>query len=103
MSKKTFKKPRKTQFLYFLLMFISGGILFYIKTLPDSDQNLWIMLSLLIVLMFSLMKSTQNWAYDNPKKIEEEDQQEMPGYKNRDIPTLEEMTKNIKKKSKDDK
>ncbi len=84
-------------------MFISGGILFYIKTLPDSDQNLWVMLSLLIVLMFSLMKSTQNWAYDNPKKTEEEDQQEMLIYKNRDIPTLDEMTKNIKRKSKDDK
>ncbi len=95
MSKKTFKKPRKQQFVYFLLMFISGGILFYVKSLPDKEQNLWLMLGLLFVLLFSLKKSTQNWAYDNPKENEEE--QEKIVYKDKDIPSLEEMIKNNKK------
>jgi len=83
-------------------MFISGGILFYLKTLPDNDQNIWVMLILLILLMYSLMKSTQNWAYDNPKNTDENTDEQKPVYKNRDIPSLEEMTRNIKKESNKD-
>ncbi len=78
-------------------MFISGGILFFLKTLPDSDQNIWLMLILLVILMFSLLKSTQNWAYDNPKNREEEDSEKIV-YKEKDIPDLNEMIKNIKDK-----
>ncbi len=98
MSKKTFKKPRRIQFLYFLLIFISGGSLFFIKNRPDDEQNIWVMLFLLLVLMYSLMKSTQNWAYDNPKPDPEEEEKQKPVYKNKDIPSLEEMIKNTKKK-----
>ena len=100
MSKKTFKKPRKIQFIYFLLIFLSGGGLFFINNQSDEDQNIWLMLFLLVVLMFSLMKSTQNWAYDNPKKDPEEEEKNKIVYKNKDIPNLEDMTKNIKKKQK---
>ncbi len=97
MSKKTYKKPKKQQFFYFLLIFISGGILFYIKTLPDDKQNIWLMLSLFIVFLYGLKKSTQNWAYDNPKEKEEEKDKLI--YKDTDIPSLEEMIKNNKNKS----
>jgi len=97
MSKKTFNKPKRAQFIYFLLIFISGGALFFIKTQAEDQQNFWLMIFLLIVLMYSLMKSTKNWAYDNPKPKEgEEDAQELV-YKDKDIPTLEDMAKNIKK------
>ncbi len=82
-------RPKRIQFFYFLLMFVSGGILFYIKTLADDEQNIWVMLLLLIVVMYSLMKSTRNWAYDNPKKTEDETEKIV--YKDVDIPSLEEM------------
>ena len=72
-------------------MFFSGGILFYIKTLPNNKQNIWVMLFLLLILMFSLMKSTQNWAYDNPKEKEDDNNKEKLVYKDRDIPSLENM------------
>ena len=97
MSKKTFKKPKRVQFIYFLLVFISGGSLFFIKNRPDEDQNIWVMLVLLVVLMYSLMKSTQNWAYDNPKEDPEEEKKDKLVYKNKDIPSLEEMTRNSRK------
>jgi hypothetical protein len=101
MSKKTFNKPKRAQLIYFLLVFISGGALFFIKTQPEKDQNFGLMILLLIILMFSLLKSTKNWAYDNPKPKEgEEDSTDKPVYKNKDIPSLEEMTKNIKKDKK---
>jgi len=96
MSKKTFNKPKKTQFFYFLLIFVSGGGLFYIKTLPDEEQNIWLLLLLLVGLLYGLMKSTRNWAYDNPKATEE-DEEEKPVYQDRDIPSLEEMVKKKKK------
>ncbi len=99
MSKKTYNKPKRVQFLYFLLFFISGGILFYIKTLPDQDQSLGVMLVLLAILMYSLLKSTKNWAYDNPKPKEEEESEEKPVYKEKNIPSLEEMTKNLQDKN----
>ena len=95
MSKKTFNKPKGIQSLYFLLMFLSGGILFYIKTLPDEKQNLWVMLLLLVILIYSLLKSTRNWAYDNPKD-KEENQENKLEYKDKDIPSLEEMIKKKK-------
>ncbi len=98
MSKKTFNKPKKAQFLYFLLIFASGGGLFYIKTLPDDRQNIWLMLFLLLGVLYGLMKSTRNWAYDNPKSKEEE-KTPPPVYKDRNIPSLNEM---IKKKNKED-
>ncbi|HFX17950.1 MAG TPA: hypothetical protein ENK64_02260 [Flavobacteriales bacterium] len=101
MSKKTFNKPKRAQFVYFLLVFISGGALFFIKTQPEKEQNFGLMILLLIILMFSLLKSTKNWAYDNPKpKDDEENADDKPVYKNKEIPSLEEMTKNIKKKDK---
>ncbi len=96
MKKKTFNKPKKDQFLYFLLIFVSGGGLFYIKTLPEEEQNIWLMLLLLFGVLYGLMKSTRNWAYDNPKNTEE-DEEEKPVYKDRNIPSLEEMIKNKKK------
>jgi hypothetical protein len=98
MSKKTFNKPRRIQSIYFILIFISGGGLFYIKTLPDEQQNLLLMLLLLLGLLYGLMKSTRNWAYDNPKPKEGEGEDEQLKYKERDIPGLEEMIKNIKDK-----
>jgi len=98
MSKKTSNKPKRTQFLFFLLMFLSGGSIFYIKTLPDKQQNIWLLLTLLIVLLYSFMKSTKNWAYDNPKETEEENEENKIVYKNTDIPSLEEMIKNSQKK-----
>ena len=98
MSKKTYNKPKKIQSVYFLLIFISGGLLFYIKTLPDADQNIWLMLFLLGIMMFSLMKSTKNWAYDNPKNTEAEDDEDKLVYKDKDIPTLQEMIKKIQEK-----
>jgi len=97
MSKKTFNRPKKIQFMYFLLIFISGGILFYINTLPKADRNVWLMLAMLVVLLFSFMKSTKNWAYDNPKDNEEENEAKKTVYKDKDIPTLEEMIKKRKK------
>lgn len=97
MSKKTFNTPKRAQFIYFLLIFISGGALFYIKTQAEDQQNFWLMIFLLIVLMYSLMKSTKNWAYDNPKPKEGEEETEKLVYKDKNIPTLEDMTKNIKK------
>ncbi len=96
MSKKTYNKPKRTQFLYFLLFFISGGVLFYIKTLPDEDQSLGLMLALLIILMYSLMKSTRNWAYDNPKPKEEETESDKLVYKEKNIPSLEDMAKKLR-------
>ena len=96
MSRKIYNKPKRVQFIYFLLIFISGGALFYIKTMPDDEQNFWLMIFLLIILMYSLLKSTKNWAYDNPKPKEEEE--ETLEYKNPDIPSLEEMSKNYKNK-----
>ncbi len=97
MSKKTFNKPKGIQSLYFLLMFLSGGSLFYINTLPDEQHKLWVMLLLLVVLMYSLLKSTRNWAYDNPKDKEETPENKLE-YKDKDIPTLEEMMKKKDKK-----
>ena len=97
MSKKTSNKPKSIQFIYFLLIFISGGSLFYIKTLPNDKQNIWLMLLLLVILLFSFMKSTKNWAYDNPKNTEEENSDEKTIYKDKDIPSLQDM---IKKKNK---
>ncbi len=96
MSKRTFKKPKRIQFIYFLLIFLSGGSLFFIKNQPDEEQNIWLMLVLLLVLMYSLMKSTQNWAYDNPKPDPDEEKNK-PVYKDRDIPSLEDMIKKHKK------
>jgi len=98
MSKKTYNKPKQAQFLYFLLFFITGGILFYIKTLPDEQQNIWVMLGLLVLLLFGLLKSTRNWAHDNPKPKDDEVDEDKPVYKDKNIPTLEEMTKNLKNK-----
>jgi energy-converting hydrogenase Eha subunit F len=98
MSKRTFKKPKRVQFIYFLLIFISGGSLFFIKNQPEDQQNIWVMLLLLLVLMYSLMKSTQNWAYDNPKPDPEEEEKEKLVYKDRDIPSLEDMIKKNKDK-----
>ncbi len=97
MSKKTFNKPKRAQFIYFLLVFLSGGSLFFIKTQPDEYQNFWVMIILLFILMYSLLKSTKNWAYDNPKPKEDEEETQRPVYKDKDIPTLEEMIKNHKK------
>ena len=97
MSKKTFNKPKKAQFFYFLLIFVSGGGLFYLKTLPDEEQNIWLLLLLLIGLLYGLMKSTRNWAYDNPKTNEDEHEEDKPVYQNPDIPSLEEMVKKKKK------
>ena len=97
MSKKTYNKPKRAQFLYFLLFFITGGILFYIKTLPDEKQNIWVMLGLLVLLIFGLMKSTRNWAHDNPKPKDEDNENDLV-YKDTNIPTLEEMTKNLNNK-----
>ncbi len=100
MSKKTFNKPKRAQFVYFLLVFLSGGALFFIKTQPDDEQNFWVMIILLMILMFSLLKSTKNWAYDNPKPKdgEEENEKNKLVYKNKDIPSLEEMINKKKKK-----
>jgi len=98
MSKKTFRKPKKIQSVYFLLVFLTGGGLFYIKTLPEQKQNLWVMLLLLIGLLYGLMKSTRNWAYDNPKNDEEAPPSNKPVYKDKNIPSLEEMIKHNEKK-----
>jgi len=97
MSKKTFNKPKRVQFIYFLLIFVSGGGLFYLKTLPDNEQNVWLLLLLLVGLLYGLMKSTRNWAYDNPKTNEEDEEKDQPVYQDRDIPSLEEMVKKKKK------
>ena len=97
MSKKSFNKPKRTQIIYFLLIFISGGALFFIKTKPDDEQNFWLMMILLIILMYSLLKSTKNWAYDNPKPKDDETNETKVVYKQKNIPGLEEMTKNLKK------
>ena len=97
MSKKTFNKPKRAQIIYFLLIFISGGALFFIKTKPDDEQNFWVMIVLLIILMYSLLKSTKNWAYDNPKPKDDETDEPKVVYKKKNIPSLEEMTKNLKK------
>jgi len=83
--------------MYFLLIFISGGLLFYINTLPKEERNVWVMLGLLVVLLVSFMKSTRNWAYDNPKETEEEQEANKIVYKDKDIPSLEEMIKKKKK------
>lgn len=100
MSRKIYNKPKRVQFIYFLLIFISGGALFYIKTLPDDEQNFWLMIFLLIILMYSLLKSTKNWSYDNPKPKEDEEEKETLEYKNPDIPSLEDMIKeHVKKKN----
>jgi len=96
MSKKTFNKPKRKQAFYFLLIFLSGGALFFVKTKPDDEQNIWLMLILLIILMYALLKSTKNWAYDNPKPNDEEQADDEPVYKKREIPSLEEMTKKTK-------
>ncbi len=98
MNKKIHNKPKRAQFIYFLLIFLSGGMLFFIKTKPDDQQNFWLMIFLLIILIYSLFKSTKNWAYDNPKPKEDTDKKEISKYKNPDIPSLEEMIKNTNKK-----
>ena len=77
------------------MIFLSGGGLFYIKTLPDDEQNVWLMLLLLLGLLYGLLKSTRNWAYDNPKNNEEENEPIV--YKKTKIPGLDEMVKNLKK------
>ncbi len=97
MSKKIYNKPKRAQIIYFLLIFLSGGALFFIKTKPDDKQNFWLMMVLLIILMYSLLKSTKNWAYDNPKPKDDEIDEPKKVYKQKDIPSLEEMTKNFKK------
>ena len=99
MSKKTYNKPKRVQFIYFLLIFVSGGGLFYLKTLPGDEQNIWVLLILLLGLLYGLMKSTRNWAYDNPKTTEKDEEKDKPVYQDRDIPSLEEMVKK-KKESK---
>ncbi len=96
MSKKAFNKPKRAQVIYFLLIFISGGALFFIKTKPDDEQSFWLMIFLLIILMYSLLKSTKNWAYDNPKLKDDETDKPKTVYKQKDIPSLEEMTKKLK-------
>ncbi len=79
------------------MIFLSGGGLFYIKTLPDDEQNVWLMLLLLLGLLYGLLKSTRNWAYDNPKPKENEEENEPIVYKKTKIPDLDEMVKNLKK------
>jgi len=98
MSKKTYKKPKKIQFFYFFLVFITGISLFYIKTLPEKDQNVFVMLVLLFIMLYGLMKSTRNWAFDNPKNEEEENESKIV-YKDKNIPSLEEMNKRLSKKN----
>ena len=46
--------------------------------------------------MYSLLKSTKNWAYDNPKLKDDETDKPKTVYKQKDIPSLEEMTKKLK-------
>jgi len=99
MSKKTFNKPKRVQLFYLLLFFTTGGTLFYLKTLPKENQHLGVLLALFIIMMFALIKSTRNWAYDNPKNTEDEKTAtDKPVYKDKNIPTLEEMMQNIQKK-----
>jgi len=100
MSKKTYNKPKRIQFIYLLLFFITGGTLFYLKTLPKEQQHLGVFLALFIIMMFALLKSTRNWAYDNPKnKEDEENTTDKPVYKEKNIPTLEEMIQKNKKEN----
>ena len=101
MSKKTFNKPKRVQAIYFLLIVFSGGMLFYLNKISDEEPNIWILLFFLFILMYSLLKSTKNWSYDNPKNNEENEEEKNNNklvYKDKNIPTLEEMIKKNQKK-----
>jgi len=105
MEKKEHNIPKNIQALYYLLIFLAGGMMIWEKSRPEESQRLWFLLFWFAVMLYAFFKATRNWAYDNPKPSKEElleqarKKDQMPEIKDADIPSLEEMTRNLKNKN----
>jgi hypothetical protein len=103
-NKKIHNTPKNIQAVYYLLIFVSAGLLFWEKSKPDDQVRLWWMLLWFGVMIIVFFKATKNWAHDNPKPSIEElleeagQKKKTPEIKDTDIPDLNQMMENLKKK-----
>ncbi len=104
-DKKVHNRPKNVQALYYLIIFVSGGMLMWEKSKPDDQVRLWWMMLWFGLMIFVFFKATKNWAHDNPKPSLEallkqaEEKEKQPEIKDVDIPDLSRMTQNLKQKS----
>ena len=98
--------PSHVQALYYVVIFIAGGMMIWEKSKPEVKQRLWFLLLWFAIMLYAFYKATQNWAYANPKPSKEELLEEarknvssMPEIKDVDIPSLEEMSENWNNKA----
>jgi len=102
-DKKTYETPPGIQAVYYLVIFIAGGMMVWEKSKPEQAQRLWFLLLWFAVMLYAFYKATQNWAYANPKPSKEElleearKKEETPEIQDVDIPSFEEMAKNVNK------
>ena len=64
----------KKQAIYTAFIIIGAGLLIY--DLIDTDDNVFIKIGGLVILMVGLYNSTKQWAKDNPKDNEESSEDE---------------------------
>ncbi len=59
-------KPATLQFIHFILIFAGGGLIFFEQN-KEKDQNIYILVAGLIIMMYGLYKATTKWVSDNPR------------------------------------
>ncbi len=105
-DKRKYKPPRCVQAFYYLIILIAVGFLVWEKSKPDEQVRLWFLIFWFVVMITAYFRATRNWAHDNPKPsveelLEEEKMKENTKeteIKDVDIPDLNQMVKNLKKK-----
>ena len=58
--------PKYKQLLHFAMIFIGGGAIL-VEQSKEKDQNIYILIAGLVVLMYGLYKATTKWVSDNPR------------------------------------
>ncbi len=63
--------PKYRQLLHFAMIFIGGGIVL-VEQNKEKDQNIYVLVAGLVVLMYGLYKATTKWVSDNPRPQEDD-------------------------------
>ncbi len=104
-NKKDKPVPKSEQAVYYVAVFIAAALIMWEKSKRDNDERLWWLLLWFAVMIVAFYRATRNWAHDNPKKnpLEEaeEEKEETPEIRDVDIPSLEEMAEQYKKRNDD--